>query len=451
MPRREPGIFGWGSIWHQQENNKPDRCNSTTIPLCENDCCAIVSCKMCLTWTPYGGATRYGYMTYSAYDDKWVGSVAGLAVEGYWSRDYADDCAFFIEVGGYIVWQEKQCNLGASGDLACRNPAGETSYTIADKYYPVTGVLTWATEEYIKLARVLAEAATPYETAKCAKHYCGDCDCSCPKLCVHITVQDYYGGIPCTAQGIFDANSGNCGHQIPVWEGELLCGVDTYNLQVKLRPNIYDHSCELVFSDSSDNGYSFNELSYPQAVTDCNDLTASVTYTDYLGREITIRASCAECSECYISVDCCANPLPRTLYVDVEVFGSPGPNGDDCSCAEGAFELNWEYEHPSMIAAGWFAEVEWACPGEPATHIRYQLICIAGVWHLFVQGIVYDEYGNESVTFTHSMEAEPGGECEPFEQKFKPDDGQTPDGGLIFDGECIGGLVPDIGIFTVTL
>ena len=147
--------------------------------------------------------------------------------------------------------------------------------------------------------------------------------------------------------------------------------------------------------------------------------------------------ACRGCGDCEVTVDCCENALPATLFCELAITSKPGPDPDDCDCIAGVYPLTWT--ETTAYGAGWSSGfLDWPCWSGKATFWKIDLICLTSVWTLFIT--LYDADFND--TQSYDLFAAEVQECDPFELVYENES--------LFDGDCIPGLVPNIFTVTVT-
>ena len=444
MPMNHFGVVGLGTRKYQPDNEPVRLCEEMLIPSC--DCCRIGPCKLCLTWT-VDGVEKHG--TAIGDGEEWIGSVGGIGFRAYWDQSY---CTINVELDEELVWSRSLCDEYSYNAVTCRNWDGSVDF---ETYGGDEGVFEWAVTEYLQLARRKGSHDDYAETA-CARHFCGDCECTCPQLCVTVT-----GGDDCICTGVIPFSGDQCTDGTvtgAAWQGDVECvpGGDIVNVSVSLTRSDYDDACQI--SGTASGTVCGTDVSITMAetlVSNCKSLGASWTETiDGVAYSVSVR--CLECGECSgIITECCPDiALNETLYVDF-IQIAPGPDvpptglGDDCSCAA----VTVPVYGGALIGLGndegiWYSELMgWPCPAYPSgpTNWRVVLACSAGVFTLGIQW--YDNcialarpgepvhcnpVADASMSQTGTLE------CDPLEITFRHDD----PGFLFPSGICEGNLTP---------
>jgi len=293
-----------------------------------------------------------------------------------------------------------------------------------------------------------------------ARSFCGDCDCSCPEICV--TVRG--GGVVCT--GVVPFTGSRCKDgtvSVVSWEGDIEClpGDDTVHVTVGLSSDDYNDTCVLSGSVTGTiGGVAISIDLTPQVVSNCKFLGGAWS-KDINDEPYTVVVSCLECDECGgIITECCPDVLlSETLFVDfiqiakgVDIIlppPSPPSLGDDCSCAA----ITVPVYGGALIGLGndegfWTSGIiGWPCPswGPTApTDWRVELACSAGVFTLslyWLNNCISSTIGGAQLfcnPVADSSMTATDLECDPLEITFR---GDTPTS-LFPAGICEGLIQP---------
>lgn len=263
-------------------------CSEFMVETCDNvpadGCHGVLPCKLCLEFAVYGEASQYGSAEFA--DSLWSGSIAGASFVSYWERNEYGVCEYVVEVDEEEVYREN-CGNGASG----RDPAGAVTITIGYE----EGTLSWSKYEPRELHPIT------HPDTGCKTFFCGNCRCSCRKLCIDVSEVLPYGyegdDFTDTYSGeLDDVSTSDC--DPPVWEGT----VGSFAFSLSLGRDEYGNC---ILTPTVDG----NELA-PVAVTGCKDMTASFELED--GSSFTVR--CKQCNCAAVIGDCiCGRPLGQTL------------------------------------------------------------------------------------------------------------------------------------------
>lgn len=340
------------------------------------------------------------------------------------------------------TWEYGPGNQRINIETAQAGNGGHVTVTAVDGAAGYNG----GTNVFAPAVTARVESMSCETNGACASIFCdsfGDAECTCEKLCLFVSYYDG-GELQCQASGTLDwAALDDCaalGTTTPRWDGELNCiglEADTLTANVYLGKDEYGRC--IVYGDIT--GYTFSADLEAQLV-EPDQMTASWVIDDgYTLIEVSVE--CQTCGECVgVDTDCCANPIPRTLYVDVDVTTpSPGPNPDDCSCAAGTYAMG--YSEGSGLAGGTYAHwttgsIRWNCPNPAYDAMTIELRCLTSVWHIDIFLLL----NGSVVKNASSSSPDPASTCDPFEQLFPES--------AYFDGGCQPGLVPDLVTLTVT-
>lgn len=260
-------------------------CQERMIETCDavpaDQCCGVIPCTICIEWETYSGI-EYGTASFGT--SSWTGTVGGISFVSYWQRNEAGECEYVVTFGGYEVYRAT-CYEGAS----CRNPAGEVETTVGNE----TGTLRWQVYQ----SRELQLIDNP--DTGCKDFFCSSCRCSCQCVCVTITE---YGGDVITGELCDIAYECDA----PLWAGP----VGYYDLSFALGRDQYG---ECIVTATVD-----GEEQDPVSAGGCAAMSATIT----LANGTVIRIACKQC-QCIesICVGCCAEGIPKTLYVSGGILG----------------------------------------------------------------------------------------------------------------------------------
>jgi hypothetical protein len=275
------------------------KCAERTSDSCGDEtdgCCAIIPCTYCLEFLVYGHTTIEGAALSTGYG--WAGLIAGATFYAYWERSLYGDCEFVVELADEEIYR-RSCYEGAS----CRNSSDEVDVTIGY----TSGVLRWTRREQVPL---------PYNREDgCVDWFCGECECTCERLCVTVT-RDAGGGNLFSCKDFISVDSSYDCPQ-PQWSGDISCGAKSYAVLLELLRDPYDGACLL---GGTING---EELT-PVRVESCTAMTASFTLTD--GDVISV--ACAVCSCETIGCPCCPD-WPQTASASITWISINVPS--DCN------------------------------------------------------------------------------------------------------------------------
>lgn len=301
--------------------NRPKKCSERFTDSCggETDgCCGIIPCIYCLEFEVYGDPTLYG--TAEFIDGAWTGTIAGASFRAYWERVYGD-CEHVVEIDGEEV-DRQPC-----GD--CKDMGGDADVTIGYD----SGTLKWTKYEPRQLPLITTDDG-------CRDHFCGNCNCTCKKLCAVVAIDGQIG------EGILSegAYTGDCDD--PEWTGTITAGYHSVYLRIELRRDDYTGGCLL---GGEANGETLDWVS----VSDCQALSAS--WELYDGTQIGVH--CEKCGSCDLESCCeprclplvfvtgppagdvpgsCENPLPVNLTIDLF---SDQTSGSSDACFDGTGSL----------------------------------------------------------------------------------------------------------------
>ena len=119
--------------WKLDKNSKLLKCAERSLPACEGEtenCCKVVACEYCLTFTSSGYATEYGTATGST---TWSGSVAGASFYAFWEKAYNGVCQFVVQINGIDI------SVADCGHTSCRDSSGTAGLVIGGH----SGTLKW--------------------------------------------------------------------------------------------------------------------------------------------------------------------------------------------------------------------------------------------------------------------------------------------------------------------
>lgn len=196
---------GMGPIWLQGGRWK--KCDQLHTEPCDIDatdqCCAVIPCTLCLRWEVYGEPDVGGIAIYDRDSNQWRGGFGDTRFVAYWQRNYgSDECEFIVELEGEVV-AVKNCY-----DLSCRNLSSSEPLTINYDQ----GILYWEPYERRSLPHAIGDDG-------CPTFFCGECECTCEKLCVSIVATiNPYSVFTMEGQG-FVSGTGNC--YAPEWSGSV--------------------------------------------------------------------------------------------------------------------------------------------------------------------------------------------------------------------------------------
>lgn len=244
---------------------KLKKCSERLTDSCSTEtdgCCAIIPCTYCLTWEVYGHDNVYGKAEFSG--GTWTGTIAGASFVAYWDRDIYGVCHFIVTLGGIEILRES-----CYGAVNCKDSSGSAGATIGYD----SGTLKWTKHEAKSL---------PLKTVDgCRVNFCGNCDCTCKKLCYrysHGYAGDTCGGL------LEETNDYTC--TAPSWSGSILCDGLTIPITIDLVRDEYTGGCLLELSTPSE--------IISEAISDCKSL--GVVFHLYDGSTLTV--ACEECGGC---------------------------------------------------------------------------------------------------------------------------------------------------------
>jgi hypothetical protein len=305
--------------WKLDKNSKLLKCAERSLPACEGeteDCCKVVACEYCLTFTSSGYATEYGVASGST---EWIGAVAGASFIAYWQKAYNGVCQFIVTINGTPI------SIADCGHTSCRDSSGTASLVIGGH----SGTLKWDKRLHHPLKYVIDPLTS------CRVHFCGDCECTCETLCVVVTEPPPYPGEtvnttvldPYSCDGLLPADCGFCDAAPPdsMTYGELPNIEDDFCLKPTWSNTVAGRSITLTLTRGASGqcllgGSVYGEAVGPINVTDCKTITASFTLAD--GTKIDV--SCKECG-CDTgppadALDCC-DKVPCAFCVTYTPYG----------------------------------------------------------------------------------------------------------------------------------
>lgn len=284
------GKIGMGNGLFRRMGQRWRKCREFVLGSCEeatDQCCAVIPCSLCLTWSVEGEDDDGGVADWDG--DSWNGSVGPVSVVAFWERNYDDACEFVVQANGEEVFRQGKCEESYGNTAGpCRNPSGSAEVTVG---YTL-GTLSWSALETREL---------PYTEDEdgCIAHHCGTCDCTCECLCVTISHED----LACSAMGTFCSYHCNYGEESTevVWQGEIVCGIETYSVKLSLIPNQYTGECE-IFPEIT--GHGITTPLDNRGLTDCiGDLNILWMFDNDKG---SVLVQCKQCDVCGLDcVGCC--------------------------------------------------------------------------------------------------------------------------------------------------
>jgi len=344
MPIGNPfKVLGLGTRKFQRDNAPLQSCEEMLIEDCEygsptDACCKVAPCKFCLIWTPDDGTEVYGTAIWTG--SIWTGTAGGIVWTGTVGK-VDGVCTFTVTLAGTEVWSLALCGSGAA------SPCGSLDGSVAYGSGYSAGTFTWRK----KIVHELALRGPDAET-KCARPFCGTCDCTCDELCVTISRE---GGDECT--GVIPQTGTFCDGQLtaPEWSGDVACvpSGDTASVTVTLSRDQYTDDCVLSGSvGGTIDGQSVDMALDDLTVGSCDSLYGawSVSAGSY---SYTVTVSCLQCESCEpeICLECCDSvppAPPATLVARISlaaVHNEPDEPPINTSCWENLqFNITFVYD-----------------------------------------------------------------------------------------------------------
>lgn len=450
-------VVGLGAKFFQTVNGW-DFCSKWLHGLCvdpyddttlHRDCCKHGPCTLCLELEKDDGEIVRGTAVWDGANG-WTGSVCTKSVYVYFDVGDADSpdyngktqCVLRVDIDGEQQYQAYRC-AGTESDWTCTDIHATLTVPSADYDDDCAGTLTVEAFTARRLARDPG-LDFPYGE-KCASRFCAntDSECTCDEICVSVVTTDADGLAICEGFGRLPFTGVECQDVTtsPEWSGSVTCGTDALDVEISIGHDDYGNC---IIGGTVTGGECPVDLE--NKIVDPNRETMVVEWVvDGYECITTVTVSCAGCEDCGgVTVDCCVNPLPFTLYCDItSTPQGPPPTGDDCGCATGdTIALSWvaaETQWKSGL-------LPWECPtkdlpGFPVTW-QVRLVCISSVWFLFIEG--FDE--DDNTAFSGQLQAF-SSQCEPLELEFEAIGGG---GDPVFGGICQPGLIPSLETATVT-
>lgn len=311
-------------FWKPQSPTRLRKCDEFRVGSCNeptDGCCAVVSCRYCLTFE--GTYSYTGTATFS--DNGWQGTIAGSTFFAYWERNaYTGECEFIVTIDGYEVYR-KSCYEGQS----CRDSSDSVYVTIGDE----SGVLAWSRHTLRPLEYVIDS------DTGCRTWFCGTCECVCACLCV--TVTEFEGT---TTRGEICDTSYPC--DAPLWIGV----VGGFDLEISLGRDSYGN-CVLT-------GMSNYETLEEIPVGGCTAI--DVTFTLYDGTTIHVFCKVCDCEPDTACIGCC---FPLDDYGDLaEIpFEVGAPSCPEVDGLSGVF--THDAIEPQNKVCGSCGSFSWTKPG----------------------------------------------------------------------------------------
>lgn len=296
------------------------KCSEKLLRNCDGEteqCCKVVPCEYCLTFTTEDYPVEYGIASGST---TWAGEVADAAFYAYWEK-LEGICYFVVRLNGVEV-SRSNCT-----QTECRDSSATAEVVIGGK----AGVLRWEKRLHHPLQYVTDQ------NTNCQTHFCGDCECTCETLCVVVTEPPPDPAYPEAPDVRLDPYS--CDGLLPMDCG-FCDAVPDENTTYGELPNTEEDACKrpvwqntvaerfiTVFLSRAEytgecllNGVVDGEHFGPEAVSDCKNITASWTKAD--GTKIDV--SCKQCG-CDTGTPpdagACCDLIPCAFCVQYEVYG----------------------------------------------------------------------------------------------------------------------------------
>lgn len=397
------------------------------------ECCRTAVCYLCIEFDCdgdlYTGQANWdGVSAYSGTAE--LGTADEIDFHAYWEKR-GGECVFVVELDGYEAATFSKCD--GSYAVECRDPAGEFFYehTQPDGY-SCEGTFQFFVRKDKRLRRRWRE------DGHCTTYFCGASDCTCEKLCVNGIVVNYDESEYCQIVGRLDwADYDDCekGTLTPQWTGNATCtGFDVSEqpeFDIYLGRDEYDQC--VMFGTVTFNGITV-ELDEAEVLPEPSYLSVSWSDLEFGDKTMDFALSCSLCGECgTVSVDCCAEPLPRQIYAIITADAPLTiPYSDDCECTNGEYLLTFsEFGPPNRFAGWWSEELAWPCSNTSVAYWQIGLFCLGGVWNAVVS--LYD---SDDVLLYENPVDSPTGTCDPFDLDFGC-------GLNLFNSQCLGMLQPN--------
>ena len=410
-------------------------------------CCASHVCYLCLEFTCEGDYYT-GTATWNG--EKYVGELSvgidEIEFVGEWGRE-AGECKFFVFLDGVLAHTFDRCSADNSYGVQCRDPEGTFEYEhLRLDGYTCTGIFEFSKRDDKRLRKRFKQEDG--EPSECSDPFCTILDkqvkCTCASLCVHGSIDDYSDADEdCIIVGTIpwvDTDDCELGTLTPRWAGPAYCAAFDLNqeiyLDIYLSRNEYGECVLKGTAIFYEDGVTKTLDEYILDPTPGN-LFAEWSVTISANKTATFSLTCELCGECgEISVNCCDDPLPRTLWAVLEAEPPiPMTGADDCSCLDGDYQMVYQDGGQSIGSgfAGWMSqEIAWPCPssGIDIEYFVVELYCLVDVWTFAIT-----LYSADGSIYLDSVKNNPAGTCSPVNLDFGCEN--------LVTGLCIPGIVPN--------